>query len=369
MRFYFIVTQPFTKISKCFPNFTQTLNGLRFHFLLCCFLCIISSCTTEDEEISRSFYYWQSNFQLSVAEKHTLENLEIKKLYIKFFDIKWEASAGQPIPVASIQFREAIPENIHFVPVIFITNETLLNLNSEEIKTLAFKTSKKLEDILQENKLATPGEIQLDCDWNASTSEKYFLLIEEMKKFPSWEKTQWSATLRLHQIKYAEDTGIPPVNRGMLMFYNMGNIEDLTSKNSIYEKEIAGSYLEKVSDYPLPLDAAIACYSWGLLFEHNRLLKIFYPLYAQNIPDSLFAKQGENIFTAKDNFYFEGTFINSGNTLKLETMSPQLSLESAEILAGEMKNKPFSVILYHLDSNIVNNYSDENFEAIFSAFE
>lgn len=281
----------------------------------------------------------------------------------------WEKSVEQPIPVASIQFKEALPENISFVPVVFITNETFLHLNTEEIKTLAFKINKKIDDILQENSLATPGEIQLDCDWNASTREKYFLLTEEMKKFPSRENIQWSATLRLHQIKYAEETGIPPVNRGMLMFYNMGNIEDLASKNSIYEKEIAGSYLQKVSDYPLPLDAAIACYSWGLLFEHNRLLKIFYPLYAQNIPDSLFTEQEENVFTAKDNFYFEGTFINSGNTLKLETMSPELSLESAEILAGEMKNKPFSVILYHLDSNIVNSYSNENFEAIFSAFE
>ncbi|MFN0276252.1 MAG: hypothetical protein ACKVPJ_10925 [Chitinophagales bacterium] len=338
-------------------------------FLLFFLFSFLFSCRKNEKEITRSFYYWQSSYQLSAHEKQTLTTLSVQKLYIKFFDVHWEVSAGQPVPVASINFSETIPDGIEIIPVVYITNETLQKLNNDEVKTLAFKINKKIEDILEENNLAVPAEIQLDCDWSETTKEKYFFLIEEMKKFPLWEKVRWSATIRLHQIKYVEKTGAPPVNRGMLMFYNMGNIKDASAKNSIYETEIAKQYLAKVSDYPLPLDAAIACYSWGLLFDDTELLKIFYPLYPADLPDTLFKKQSENIFTAKRNFYFEGSFLTQGNVVKLETMNPSVSLESAKLLAKELKNNTFSVILYHLDSTIVKNYTNEGFENIYSAFE
>ena len=81
--------------------------------------------------------------------------------------------------------------------------------------------------ILDVNQLNIPKEIQLDCDWNSSTQKKYFNLIEEMKLYPTWENIVWSATIRLHQLKYPKQTGVPPVNKGVLMFYNMGNFLQL----------------------------------------------------------------------------------------------------------------------------------------------
>ncbi|MBC8047439.1 MAG: hypothetical protein H7Y00_11635 [Fimbriimonadaceae bacterium] len=283
--------------------------------------------------------------------------------------MKWETNADQPIPVASVAFKEKIPDGIELIPVIFITNETLQKINDEEIKTLAFKISKKIGDILQENNLSAVKEIQLDCDWNEKTEKKYFLLVDEMKKFPLWEKTTWSATIRLHQIKYADRTGVPPVDKGMLMFYNMGNIADVSSQNSIYDQETAKQYVAKIDAYPLPLDAAIACFSWGLLFYENKLQRIIYPLYENNLSDSLFTALPGNVFTAKKSFYFEGSFLAEGNTIKIESMTQELSLQSAEILRQYLKNDSMSVILYHLDSTILNYYTNESFENIYSIFE
>jgi hypothetical protein len=298
-----------------------------------------------------------------------LHELSVKKLYVKFFDVSWLPEANQPIPVATIAFSDAAPADVQLVPVIFITNEVLQKLTSGEIQTLAFKINKKIEDILQFNNLSIPAEIQIDCDWSETTRDKYFHLLTELKTFPLWQKTTWSATIRLHQIKYASLTGVPPVNKGLLMFYNMGNIENPLSKNSIYTSEIARLYLDNIWDYPLPLDAAIACFSWGLLFENETLLKIFYPLYPTDMPDTLFTKQDENVFTVKQDCYFEGTFLTQGNTLKLENMSPALSLESAKLLASKMKNADMSVILYHLDTSILKRYTYEEFANLYSAFE
>lgn len=330
---------------------------------------LISGCNSSSRKtITPGFYYWQSNYELSKAEETALSSTGAKKIYIKFFDISWDKAAAQPVPASGISFSE-IPEGLHIVPVIFITNETLQQLGEPELQTLAFKMSRKLEGILLENNIKAPQEIQLDCDWTESTRDKYFSLITQLKNYPAWAEIKWSATIRLHQVKYPETTGIPPVDRGMLMFYNMGDIEDAAANNSIYDKNIANAYTASIDDYPLQLDVAIACFSWGLLFENAKLLKIYYPLYATDMPDSLFQNTGASRYTAMQNFYFKGAFIDSGNVIKLESMTPELSLESAKELAAHIRNDSVSVILYHLDPTIINTYTNEDLKNIFSAFQ
>ncbi len=336
------------------------------------FCLVLFSCNTKHSEINRSFYYWQSNFHLSEQEKQMVKELNVKSLFIKYFDVTWDKNSGLPVPQASLIFSDNIPEGINLVPVVFITNETLeliYKSSDEATNTLAFKIAKKIIDINLKNNIPTPKSIQLDCDWTETTKETYFKLIETLKTYPAFEDVLWSATIRLHQIKYKEKMGVPPVDRGALMFYNTGNIEDLDTDNSIYNNKTANQYSAYIDIYPLPLDAAIACFSWGLLFDEEKLLKIFYPLYPEDLPDSLFVANDENIFTAKKNFYFEGQFVVEGNTIKLETMSAENALEAAQNASKHLKNENRSVILYHLDAHIINHYTNENFQAIYSCFE
>lgn len=343
----------------CFMRFTLLMLLV---FTLC-----LTGCNNHDQ-IERSFYYWQSNFSLSDDMQQALKDAEVTKLYVKFFDITWNHETAQPVPVADISFSSLVPAQTKIVPVVFITNQTLENIDTTATKLLAFKISKRIQGIITTNQLPTPEEIQIDCDWTGGTREKYFLLLTELQKFPLFQNTIWSATIRLHQVKFMENTGIPPVDRGMLMFYNMGNIEDINTPNSIYDKNTAAQYTERIEEYPLPLDAAIACYSWGLLFDGNELIKIFYPLYAEEILPSDFIKKQEGLYIAKRNFYFEGQFFVEGNTLKLETINPDLATTAAKQLSGELNDENRSVILYHLDASIINQYSYENIENIYRAF-
>ena len=349
------------------------MNSKRFDLrYLLPVIILFLSCKKEEITVVPAFYFWQSGFDLNEQEKETLEVLGVKKLYIKFFDVGWDDASEQPVPLATISFEDKIPEATEIIPVVFITNETFEKLgveNDTAVKLLAFKIARKIEYLVETNDLSAPKEIQLDCDWNITTRHSYFLLIEALKNFPGFKEMKWSATIRLHQIKYFDKTGVPPVDRGALMFYNMGDIEDVGAKNSIFEEIIAQQYIEDINNYPLPLDVAIACFSWGLLFDDSKLLKIFYPLYAEDIADSLFKHADGNNYIAKKNFYFEGQFIVEGNTVKLETQTPENSLTAAQLLKEHLKSADRTVILYHLDSNIINHYTNENFEAIYSTFK
>ncbi|MGG2305049.1 hypothetical protein ACE4Z6_26875, partial [Salmonella enterica] len=92
---------------------------------------------------------------------------------------------------------------------------------------------------------------QIDCDWTLGTKEKYFSLLKRIKERMA---LPLSCTIRLHQVKYQAKTGVPPVDRGMLMYYNMGHVEGATETNSIYDPANADKYVSYVKDYPLPLD-------------------------------------------------------------------------------------------------------------------
>jgi len=51
---------------------------------------------------------------------------------------------------------------------------------------------------------------------------------------------------------------VPPVDKGLLMFYNMGKISpDLNARNSIYNRADAEAYLESLPNYRLSLDVAL----------------------------------------------------------------------------------------------------------------
>ncbi len=350
-------------------NVCELWRMFKWFAIIFVIITICYSCKNDTNRVTPSFYYWQSNFELNSETQDRLSSLRINNIYVKFFDVTWNEAARQPIPVADVKFATKIPDNLSIIPVVFITNKTLENIDSSETKILAQKIAKRIQGVIDSNKINQPKEIQIDCDWTITTRQNYFILLEALKAYPTFEKIIWSATIRLHQIKFASTTGVPPVDKGLLMFYNTGDIENDNTNNSIYDYETAAQYVQHAQHYALPLDAAIACYSWGLLYDNHKLIKIFYPLYPEQIDNNRFEKIAENKFKAKGNFYFEGQFFVESNILKLEIMTPELSLQSAQQLAEHLKNEQINVILFHLDSTILKKYSNEDLEAIYNCFE
>ena len=152
---------------------------------------------------------------------------------------------------------------------MFITNATLKNLPETSIEQLADNITSKIKRMLKSLGEVHVKEIQIDCDWTGSTRVKYFTLLKHITlkvktrsaNFNLREDITISATLRLHQIKYHKKTGVPPVARGMLMFYNMGSPTQIDMQNSILNLDIAKQYIENLESYPLPLDVALPIFS------------------------------------------------------------------------------------------------------------
>lgn len=311
----------------------------------------------------RGFYYWKTNFILSDTLRQSLVNLKVEHLYVKYFDVTWDASLHQPVPVALFDKKDSFPDGIKVSPVVFITLEALWNTSLDELPDLALKIGDLLKKLTGEDEEQLSGEIQVDCDWTSQTRDKYFALLKALKKHPIFQSKTLSVTIRLHQAKYINENGIPPADRGLLMCYNMGNLRDPAAKNSIIDPATFKSYTGRLKDYPIPLDIALPLFNWWVWFRNGQYYGL---VHSGNLPDEL--------ANGKVTDFPEPTIINgyhflAGDRLRHEN-SPVASInritESLPLLFKSGKTK---VILFHLDSASISNYSLHELEDIYHRFD
>lgn len=131
-----------------------------------------------------------------------LEENKIKKIYLRFFDVDWNPNINAAVPVGDVSIETKKIDDIEVIPVVFITNRTLVSLPDSLITELAQNIYKKILAKLSLFDNQNIKEIQLDCDWTETTKEKYFNLIEQLKKETLSNNTDITATIRLHQVKF-----------------------------------------------------------------------------------------------------------------------------------------------------------------------
>lgn len=286
-----------------------------------------------------------------------LKDFEVQKIYPKFFDVDWNFNQQEAVAKASLIVDSALPDIIEIVPTVFITNRTLVNISAEKLPDLAQKIGQKLIRQLEEFPNIVLKEIQFDCDWSQSTQKKYFTLLKLLKKELAAIDIQLSATIRLHQIKYVEKTGVPPVERGMLMYYNMGKVQEETTENSILDNEIGQQYLAKLKDYPLPLDLALPLFQWGVLFRNNKMIKLLNQLEANELTAlNRFHKVDKNHWEVIKSTYLDGVYLYKNDEIRLEKVTFDELNIAAELLQQQLKREDRSIVFYHLDSAVLANF-------------
>lgn len=324
----------------------------------------ITSCTSSKNEITPAFYHWQTNFSLTQSEKDYLQKLSVKKLYVKFFDIDWNGKIKEPLPVAEVLIDSADLRNIEIIPTIFITNRSLKNYPLEKMELLGKNILEKIFSIKKEMK-----EIQIDCDWSETTREKYFRLLRFLKKEIQKKNIQLSVTIRLHQIKYFKRTGVPPVDRGMLMFYNVDDVKDYKTKNSILDLNVAKQYFFNFENYPLELDVALPIFSWGVLYRSGGMIKLINNLRVEDMDDDTFFLQtDERHFEIVESTYLHGKYLYEGDIIRLETVPLETLKISSELLKSKIENANLTLSFYHLDTTTIKHYPYGNLEKIIDIF-
>jgi hypothetical protein len=312
--------------------------------------------------VHRSFYYWKSVFRLQPAEAEILTNLHIENLYIKLFDVVWNNERKKAEPAAQINFSQPPPAAIKIIPVIFITNETLQQLPLTQTDSLAGNIIKLLSTLVSNASLYLSGEIQIDCDWTAGTKEKYFRLLIALKKNDFIKNKILSVTIRLHQLKYISENGIPPADKGLLMCYNMGNLRHPETKNSIIEEGELKKYVNRLSLYPLQLDVALPVFGWWIWFRGD-----YYKGLIHSEEIKLLNNPSEKIIIRNDTV-INGYNFARGDWLRHEDSPAESIAEVTKILRHKLPGDRISIILYHLDENNLSKYSTHELESFFNGF-
>jgi len=296
-----------------------------------------------------SFYSFRTIYNPTSDEKKLLKKIKPNELTFRLFDVDIDAKRKTPVPVSPLRINKNTSDFLRNMKdteisgLVFITNRTLLNSSDNDISTLATNIFAKTESLLKEAGIVI-RDLQIDCDWNNSTREKYFTLLKSIQEKLNTKSISLSVTIRLHQIKFREITGVPPADRGILMFYNMDDPGKWETKNSILDINTAKKYVERLNEYPLPLDVALPLYSQTVIFSAGRITGIISGDLIQELSNkSCYEVIAENRYRAKRRCLLQNSFgssqdISRGSLLRYETSERQEVIESLRLLLNRRKN-------------------------------
>lgn len=313
-------------------------------------LVLLGACSYEDTPPEQALYCWRTQVQFLAEEADFVKNNRIERLYIRYCDVGLRDNA--PVPIAPVDIDTLSVQGKTVIPVVYLKNEIfnseLTEGNSTYISTLAHRLGDYIEQINRYYRLRV-SEVQFDCDWSLSTKQAYFSMLEAFKKEYPY---QLSATIRLHQVKYREETGVPPVDYGVLMYYNMGRIT-ATGANSIYDRSTALRYLGKLREYPLPLDIALPMFAWGVHSADGQVLNLVGGLthaQAQAI-STLVRIDASDIYKVAEQTYYKGRVWKAGDLIKIEEVS---DAQRKEMLADlrEYSSQPIRRVIWFVGANL-----------------
>lgn len=332
-------------MQNCLYKFTRI-------FLFSIIIITSPSCR-ETKKTAVSFYYWKTSFALSKTEKECIKKTECNRIYTRFFDI--DRINDSLVPQGTIVHLENFDTSLQCIPVVFITNRSFMRMGIEESEKLAHKTIHKIKQIATANNIIL-SEIQIDCDWSSSTKQNYFHFLKKLKEVDS--VLLISCTIRLHQAKYPMITGIPPVDKGSIMCYNIGKLKG--EGNSIYNTADAEKYIKFIEDYPLPSSLALPIFGWGVLKKADGKIHLL------NNVDSLLSEnkmkmsiQKESTFLVDTSFLCNGIYFKKNDTFEIERLSAQELLNMADELKKYYHPEQKEIIFFDLDERNINFYTDE----------
>ena len=286
------------------------------------------------QPLEPAFFCWETTLHVSPEERSLTDSLGCKKLYVKILDIGRNAGSGEIEPYSRTDRSDSSGlKGLRIIPTVFITNEVFQNISEDKIAWLAGR----IGDVASDH--GPYEELLLDCDWTPSTRDAFFRFLKKMREnLPSGARI--SATIRLHQYKFPQKTGVPPVDRGMLMFYNTGDVDEESERNSVFHPDDALKYLDGApKNYPIPLDLALPLFSWGLVFREGELWKIVpgpLPLEDMRSNGKWIETPMADPFTAqlwelKDGTFLGGHYLRPGDHLRVSAISPALLFKAASL--------------------------------------
>lgn len=273
-------------------------------------------------KIECDFYYWRSVYD---------ERGNQEPKYIKVLDIAYRKKFSFQKTLFS-----ATPKRV-IVPVIYMDNSVWSKMRAS---TMVDKVLNVLE--------AMPikyNEIQVDCDWTQKSRDVYFEFLKHLKLKSS---KKLSATIRLHQVKYYQKTGVPPIDYGVLMYYNMSDFKEINTKNYILDLDVAKKYHHNFDSYPLALNLALPLYSQITIIRFSTVVGLIDGIRERDL-DGNFIKIKEHLYRVKKNHYFKGRLFYEGDTIRVDEVSIEMLQQTIRLLE-DILPKPKEIIFYRWEN-------------------
>jgi hypothetical protein len=312
---------------------------------------LMLSCSQPPKQRGHGAYYWKTELRLTPPLRQFMEQGAARRLFVKFGDIGVQPNSGEIEPYALLRVVDTTHlAGLEIVPCFFITNEVFHR--ATDAGSTAWLAERVLESLgsvgaqLGKNALDWTA-VQIDCDWTATTRAPYFGFLKALQRL--LPKTELQATIRLHQYRDPEHTGVPPVQRGTLMCYNTGEIGDESTENSIFSLKDATNYQAK-ANYPLPLDLALPMFRWAVVFREGTLWRIVPEPDDVALGDTEKYERNGQWHEVRKATFFGGHYLAPGDKIRLEGIEPK-TLEQARPFFQQLRlADDATLLLYHLDS-------------------
>ena len=310
-----------------------------------------------------SYYHWNTFLENTPQLQERLKMAGSDTLYIRFFDLAVDKQQDAVLPIATLQIDTVLtlPVN-HIVPVIYIKNEVFLHKDGSaaQAAVLASNLASKIKRLFQSHfKNSIVKQVQIDCDWTDSTQEAYFTFLKTLKQQVDFvsinanQPTQLTATIRLHQVKYRERTGVPPIDRGVIMVYNVGDLGDVNEQNSIINNATTATYLGRLKEYPLGYDIALPVFSWYVVYRNNKLTAIINEIDAITLSQNT-TRATVNKIKVHTPFNTGTTYLYKDDIIRKESVTAAQLKELATLVKKEAA-QDYNTILYHINASVLNN--------------
>ena len=320
------------------------------------FALMLSACAPKHHH-DVDFYYWKSKCAIGETECEYFGQLESKRLFVRLFDVDVENRKAVVVgPIQAFSKKQLPNDSAKVIPVVFITNPTFLDYVSDSaVEKLAANVSSTIAHIMESADVAY-DEIQIDCDWTQRTKAPYFRFLKQLAEQSG---RSISCTLRLHQIRDYQKTGVPPVSRGSLMCYATSSPLEGDTRNSILDMELLKAYTANINEYPLDFDVILPIYSWGIVTNHVGEVKLINGLTEDDLQTPMFEKTDDNQYLVKEDGFLRGMYVNSGFTVKIEAITPELLAEAKQYLDHQI-DRDFPWVYFHLSQGFLTRYSMDN---------
>ena len=307
-------------------------------------------------------YYWRTVFKLDSVERAFLRQHHVGKIYLRYFDVV-PGRQGAPVPNATLRFAHSVPRGVEVVPVVFIT-ENCLHHGIDSVATLLVDRVLQISDT---HDVGGVKELQIDCDWTARSRQAFYHFLTLVRERARDKGLRLSATIRLHQLAMEP----PPVDYGVLMLYNTGDVTRHDCANPILDPRDVEPYLRHLAGYALPLCAAYPCFAWNVLFDGDSFKGILYDAPLHDSTLLLPAGAGKWVVAQhRDLPQFSGVdaqviYLNAGDSL----LHRQPAAAAVERVKAEVERRRpgihRQVVIYSLDSKSILNYPSSYYEKIY----